>query len=115
MTLSTAAITLPTHATPHPACITGDADLSAAIDGIISQQRSAAIIGKSYLNQFDDERSADILMNRIRETLLRDTHPIDKQTLLRRIRGDFVRGDIVNLHGWLLSRTEARLCALYAL
>ncbi len=55
MTLSTAAVTLPTHAAPHPACVTGDPDLSAAIDGLISQRNSAAIIGEAYLAQFDSE------------------------------------------------------------
>ena len=114
MTLGTAAVTLPTHAAPHPACVTGDPDLSAAIDGLISQRNSAALIGEAYLTQFDDERSADILLRKIRESLLADTQCIDEHTLLGRIRVDFERGDIVNLHGWLLSRTEARLCALYA-
>lgn len=35
--------------------------------------------------------------------------------LLRQQRQDFERGRIVNVHGWILSRTEARLCALAAL
>ncbi len=113
MTLSAAAVTLPTHAAPHPACVTGDPDLSAAIDGLISQRNSAAIIGEAYLTQFDDERSANILMSKLRESLLADTQCIDEHALLGRIRADFERGDIVNLHGWLLSKTEARLCALY--
>ena len=113
MTLSTAAVTLPTHAAPHPACVTGDPDLSAAIGGLISHRNSAAIIGDAYLTQFNDERSADILMSKIRESLLTDTQCINENILLSRIRADFERGDIVNLHGWLLSRTEARVCALY--
>ena len=36
-----------------------------------------------------------------------------RDSLEARIRRDFVRGDIVQLQGWVLSRTEARLCALY--
>ena len=113
MTLSAAAVTLPTHAAAHPACVTGDPDLSAAIDGLISQRNSAVIIGEAYLTQFDSERSADILLSKIRESLLADTQRVDEQTVLCQIRVDFERGDIVNLHGWLLSRTEARLCALH--
>ncbi len=31
------------------------------------------------------------------------------------IRGDFARGDIVTVDGWVLSRTEARLCAIYSI
>jgi hypothetical protein len=28
------------------------------------------------------------------------------------VQEDFARGDLVNLDGWLLSRTELRLCAV---
>ena len=52
-------------------------------------------------------------MSKIRESLLANTQCIDEHTLLGRIRVDFERGDFVNLHGWLLSKTEARLCALF--
>ena len=30
-----------------------------------------------------------------------------------RVRGEFASGTTVQLNGWVLSRTEARLCALY--
>ena len=29
-----------------------------------------------------------------------------------RVRAEFGAGDIVRVHGWVLARTEARLCAL---
>jgi hypothetical protein len=35
--------------------------------------------------------------------------------LQRRIRQDFVEEKVVKLQGWILSATEARLCALTAL
>ncbi len=115
MTLSTVAVTLPTQADIHPTCFTGDPDLSAAVDGLIAHRNSAAIIGEAYLTQFVEERSTTKLMSKIRESLQNDTQCIDKQALLRRIRADFERGDIVKLHGWLLSRTEARVCALFSI
>ena len=115
MTVSTVAVTLPTHADMHPTCISGDPDLCAAVDELIACPNSAAIIGEVYLTQFVEERSTDMLMSKIRESLRNDTKCIGTQALLRRIREDFECGDIVNLHGWLLSRTEARVCALFTI
>ena len=43
-------------------------------------------------------------------------HRRDEQRLIaldERIRVEFARGDIVQIGGWVLSRTEARLCAPY--
>ena len=39
---------------------------------------------------------------------LRTLHRLDA-----RVRGEFASGTTVQLNGWVLSRTEARLCALY--
>ena len=85
VTLSTVAVTLPTPADTHPTCITGDPDLSAAIDGLIAQGNSAAIIGEVYLTQFVEERSADMLMSKIRQSLRNETQCVDKRALLCRI------------------------------
>jgi len=112
-TLSATAITLPTHAAPRPAFVTAGTNLSAAVDRLISHPNSAAIIGEAYLTQFHHERSVDILLSKIRESLQSDSQHIEKDALLDLIRLDFELGNIVNLHGWLLSETEARLCALY--
>ena len=47
-----------------------------------------------------------------RETLIRLLRPgVTAQT----IKMDYANGDIVTLKGWVLSRTEARQCALFSL
>jgi hypothetical protein len=38
-----------------------------------------------------------------------------RSAIATRLRRDFEERDTVRLHGWVLGRTEARLCALCAL
>ncbi len=35
-----------------------------------------------------------------------------RETVAARVRDDFATARVVNVDGWLLARTEARLCAL---
>jgi hypothetical protein len=94
----------------------GDSDpaLMAAIDALISNKSSAAIIGQAYLHQFDNERSTAALASTLRENVMRLDRALSAEAVLRQVRLDFERGDVVNLHGWILSRTEGRICALCA-
>ena len=89
--------------------------LAAAMSQLIVHTASAAVVGDVYLAQFDDERSPNVLMRRILASLPPDLARINAQELRRCIRSDFDYGDVVNLQGWVLSRTEARLYALYAI
>lgn len=91
-----------------------DLELAAAADRLIVHRHSAGVIGEYYLAIFESEKSAEALARQIRRSLPNDGRHIDAYTLLTRIRQDFERGEVVNLQGWLLSRTEARICALYA-
>lgn len=86
--------------------------IAVALDALISDRESAAVIGRAYLDRFEQEHSATILNTRIQESMSDAGLAMDSHALLRRIEIDFEHGEIVNLHGWLLSRTEARLCAL---
>lgn len=88
--------------------------LSVAIDRLIAHRGSAAIIGSLYLEINESERSIEVLAQNIVESISTSAKYMDETTLLNQIRVDFERGDIVNLKGWLLSRTEARICALHA-
>lgn len=110
--LSAVAVSSPAYSTQGASRGVSDSNLSVVIDELISNQTSAAIIGESYLAQYEHERSADILSHEIHASLGVETGEIDQQDLLKQIRVDFEHADIINLHGWLLSRTEARLCAL---
>jgi hypothetical protein len=108
-------IGLPTIAASCPAVVVGDPKLSAAVDSLVSHRISAAVIGEVYLARFDDERSPEVLLNRISKSLPADLQFVDDKVLVSRIQSDFDEGNFVKLHGWFLSRTEARLCALYAI
>ena len=74
-------------------------------------------LGRLYLARFPDEADAEVLL----QALLNDLEVLpDSRTGLRnqlrsRIEGDFERGDVFQLRGWMLSRTEGRLWALAAL
>src|ERR1700753_1915214 len=46
------------------------------------------------------------------ETLIRLLQP---GTTAQTIKAEYARGEIVPLQGWVLSRTEARQCALFSL
>ena len=74
-------------------------------------------IGKSYLRarpREDDERRLVRLVQK-RGAWRRVSRPQDVIPLLRaESRRDYRMGRTVSVEGWLLSRTEARLCALAA-
>jgi hypothetical protein len=74
-------------------------------------------IGLVYLSKVPEERDPDALGALITEGI---NWPVlsggdARQLLDARIRRDFASEEVVRLHGWILSRTEARLCALAAL
>ena len=114
MALGSAVVGVAAHAVPRGARGFADPELATAVERLITHRHSAAIIGEYYLTKFENEMSAEVLAAAIRQGLPAGAGHIDEYTLLARIQADFARGEIVNLHGWLLSRTEARLCALYA-
>jgi hypothetical protein len=85
-------------------------------------KESAKVVGLEYLRvvpmEADVQFLADLICSLKEKTRAEFAHA-DAQKLrvllLRQQRQDFERGRIVNVHGWILSRTEARLCALAAL
>jgi hypothetical protein len=78
---------------------------------------SAAVVGREYLRDAPHERSRE----RLREDLdaaigsgaLSDADL--RRRVSARIREDYAARDTVRVRGYVLSRTEARLCALAAL
>jgi hypothetical protein len=72
-------------------------------------------IGHHYLQSFSQERNRAFLRRAIiGEKQLQDATQL--RTLLAQKREhDFRNGDIAIVDGWVLSRTEARACALVAL
>lgn len=78
-------------------------------------------IGEAYRTKVPAESGKEALTER----LLEDSsgNPLSEKTdntaihafLNDKIKQDFEAGRIVTLHGWMLSETEARQCALFSL
>ena len=93
------------------------AAFAGALDQLIRHPDSAAAIGRAWLAQGGRSVSAPNLARELEQRLPPVAHGARGMTaahLAELIRDDFVRGDVVNVEGWILSRTEARLCALFA-
>lgn len=97
-------------------------ELAARLAALFSQPQSAAAIGQAYLQQYAHEADA-LRLHRliVRDVVqqgagLRDAGDAELKSLLQqRIWQDFADDRVVKLNGWILSVTEARLCALAAL
>jgi hypothetical protein len=81
---------------------------------------SAAAVGREYLRLVPEERDAARLRQRILADC-RETMGVGRPgrrlraAVMARQRIDFEAGRTVRIDGWVLSRTEARLCGLAAL
>jgi hypothetical protein len=115
MALGAATVSSPVSACRNSFPKTDIPELAKVLQQLIVHPDSAAVIGNAYLTRFNDERSSGVLTCRILAGLPAGGQRMDAQVLLERIRADFECGDVVNLRGWVLSRTESRLCALYAI
>ena len=94
--------------------------LAAQLVSLLRARDSAAALGHVYLAAMPEEATADRLVALIlpgrragEDSVLGDRQL--RAMLGERHRSDFASGRTVVLHGWILSRTEARLYALSAL
>jgi hypothetical protein len=96
--------------------------LASKLANIHVDKQSAKIVGVEYLRSVPSETNADFLIDLIcplnggqrAEFIQADKQKL-KELLLLRQRQDFEYGRVVNLRGWILSKTECRVCALTAL
>jgi hypothetical protein len=72
----------------------------ASATALFSHLPSARVIGAAYIRSHpaDDFDISEL--------------PPDRPAIAARVRDDFANGRIVTVDGWMLSITEARLCAL---
>ncbi len=88
---------------------------------VFRRRRSAVIIGRECLRQHPQEADPRHLLNLIgagledRSAGDKDDHRVLAHWLQDRFREDFNEGRSIRVEGWVLSQTEARLCALAAL
>ena len=73
-------------------------------------------IGRGYCRKFPAEANPETLVSAVQDRLaLPSSHPEMALRLQQTIQEDFQLGEVLQLNGWILSRTEARQCALFSL
>jgi hypothetical protein len=79
----------------------------------------ARLVGGAYLEQVPEEHDRDRLVDLLLQSLRMEEAPPSSGQLAERVlaavRRDFEEDRIVRIQGWMLSLTEARLCALVAI
>jgi hypothetical protein len=101
----------------------GQQDLLAMrLAALFTHKESAKVIGREYLEKYRQEADAGVLLDRIVSSmdagdagLFGVAGPNLHALLARTLREDYASDRVVKLQGWVLSATEARLCALAAL
>lgn len=95
---------------------------SERLAALLRHEQSARVVGREYLSAFPAEESPGILTARVAEQLPGGARALAgasdgrlRELLLQATAEDFRDLRIVELRGWVLARTEARLCALAAL
>jgi hypothetical protein len=96
--------------------------LPTQLAALLRHQASAKVIGREYLSKYGQEADARVLLDHIAASLavsdvgrFAATGQGLRELLDRTVREDFAVDRVVMLRGWVLSVTEARLCALAAL
>ena len=82
------------------------------LTGLLADVASARQVGQAYLQGTPGDADRDSLMAQLVARLQGD---LSRETLVACCRADFADGRTVMVNGWMLSQTEARLCALAAL
>lgn len=87
----------------------------------INESSTIIEVGNAYLDQNPSENSPKILINQLlinskEGSISKNTDSKTLQKLMsQKVKADFDNGETVIVRGWVLSRTEARQCALYSL
>lgn len=81
-----------------------------ALASLLPHAASAAAVGARYLRDHPEERDAALPLASAPPREPRAQARLRRQ-LRRESARDFQRGAVVRVDGWVLSRTEARLCA----
>ncbi len=96
--------------------------LRARLSGLLRHTDSARIVGREYLHRYPQEATVSVLLDLIaadgaggQAALSKGPDDELRALLDHKMRQDFADEKVVQLQGWVLSVTEARLCALTAL
>jgi len=120
--LSLFLLSRPTHSLIKPGESRTSDPLASSLANSFIHRESAAIIGLEYLRYSPAEANIHLLVDLIcssrperRAELAKADTERCRGLLARQQRQDFEHNRVVKVHGWILSETEARLCALAAL
>ena len=119
--ISTAAVSIPflNCSSPDP-----ELDKKLAMPETLAQtydEKTIMEIGQAYGKTYPDEYSISDLEKLLTKTETgktiagSETAEMINSTLNEMVKKDFQTGDTVVLNGWILSKTEARQCALFTL
>jgi hypothetical protein len=91
--------------------------IAVELRGVLGHDAHTEMIGRHYLRKVPEEANSDLLGELILSDLSwNPSFGTDIRTPVReRVRRDFAEDRVVRLGQWMLSQTEARLCALTAL
>ena len=96
--------------------------LAHSLSGFFADPESARAVGRAYLKFSPDEPNAAAVLEQLAGPHLREWEALaasDPERLAQSLRlqhgSDFAHERVVTIRGWVLSETEARLCALAAL
>jgi hypothetical protein len=94
----------------------GERITSWRLSGLFEDPHSAGVVGRRYLEERSGQVDTSSLLDEVLPRGIRARPEAEIRTLLAaRIREDFANRTTVEVGGWVLSETEARLCALVAL
>jgi murein L,D-transpeptidase YcbB/YkuD len=96
----------------RPSAVAVHAEAARLLDSLLPSRAPAQAIGTAVLRAGSAEPSVQALLQALQR---QQDGPIDAGSIRAQIRDDFAQGRIVDVEGWMLSATEARLCALAAL
>jgi hypothetical protein len=91
------------------------------LDDLVEDRAFARLLGSAYRAQYPAESDPEVLTRLILDAVTphdRSPRSLERQQLLpaldRRVRAEFGAGTTLQVGGWILALTEARLCALCA-
>jgi hypothetical protein len=88
----------------------GAGDRGDGLADLFSTLPSARAIGAAYLRSCVDDAPGPATL--AAELPAGETVAALREAVAERVRNDFANGRVVTVDGWLLARTEVRLCAL---
>ena len=96
-----------------------DSKTTAMLTSMLGNTESARTVGNAYLRANPNDADRALLEGNLSDSSARNGRCVDQRRLrsaiISRVRSDYEFGQVVRVDGWILSQTEARLCALVTL